>query len=87
MKAQATILTHFSQRYPKSVSLDDTVIESADDVNGLSTEHKSSQTCICTAFDGIEIDFGMLPHLRHLNECLNERLILMKEEAEYQQET
>jgi len=70
MEAGATILTHFSQRYPKAVDIDD---------------EQCRRLSVCTAFDGIDIDLGMLPHLKLLNDRIRrelERLALQKEEED-----
>jgi hypothetical protein len=52
MHAQCTILTHFSQRYPKAVEVE--------------VEDASSMPPVCTAFDGMRVSSSMFPHIPSL---------------------
>ena len=67
MEAISTILTHFSQRYPKAISLDE-------DEEAVTNSDPYMKQCMCTAFDGMEINCGLFPHLRLLHETFNESL-------------
>ena len=71
MEARATILTHFSQRYPKAIDIGGGGGRSGD---GTNVDDCTAEMPVCTAFDGIDIDFGMLPHLRLLNDRVKREL-------------
>ena len=87
MEARSAILTHFSQRYPKAIDIQQrqdidiggTTNTNAQSSIGAAASHATNgiptggyvhipRLPVCTAFDGIDIDFGMLPHLRLLND-------------------
>ena len=98
MEARSAILTHFSQRYPKAIDIQQqehidgdatninahSALGDGDDArSGTRNGHgvHVPRVPVCTAFDGIDIDFGMLPHLRLLNDrvkCELDRLERMK---------
>ena len=109
MEAHSAILTHFSQRYPKAIdiqqrrdmsdcdatntnartSIGDPHHARRETPNGHHVHVPPPRLPVCTAFDGIDIDFGMLPHLRLLNDrvkCELDRLERIAEDAKRTQD-